>query len=78
MIVIQLLTKYLDTEEIGIEALKNLRAAIKEKEKKKPVVAKTEEESVGKPAKLEHDEKIIWSAVMEEDGRVSSSSVNFP
>ena len=52
---IQLLTKYLDAEEIGIEALKNLRAAIKEKEEKKPVVAKTEEESG--VVKLEHEEK---------------------
>ena len=52
---IQLVTKYLDAEEIGIEALKNLRAAIKEKEEKKPVVAKTEEESG--VVKLEHEEK---------------------
>ena len=51
---IQLLTKYLDAEEIRIEALKNLRAAIKEKEEK-PVVAKTEEERF--VVKLEHEEK---------------------
>jgi len=52
---IQLLTKYLDFEEIGIEALKNLRAVIKEKEEKEPVVAKTEEES--DVVKLEHEER---------------------
>ena len=51
---IQLLTKYLDAEEIRIKALKNLRAAIKEKEEK-PVVAKTEEERF--VVKLEHEEK---------------------
>ena len=32
---IQLLTKYLDAEELGIDTLKTLRAAIKEKEGKK-------------------------------------------
>ena len=51
---IQLLTKYLDAEEIRIEALKKLRAGIEEKEEK-PVVAKTEDESV--VVKLEHEEK---------------------
>ena len=50
----QLLTKYLDAEEIRIEALTNLREAIKEKEEK-PVVAKTQEEGV--VVKLEHEEK---------------------
>ena len=55
---IQLLTKFLDAEEIGIEALKNLRTAIKEKEEKKLVVAQTEEESgVVKPVNPEHEEK---------------------
>ena len=54
---IQLLMKYLDAEEIGIEALTKLKAAIKEEEKK-PVVTETEKESdVVKPVKLEHEEK---------------------
>ena len=51
---IQLLTKYLDAKEIGTEPLKNLRATIKEEEKK-PVVMKTKEESDA--IKLWHEEK---------------------
>ena len=41
----QLQSKYLDTEEIGTEPLKNLRVAIKQKEEKILVVVKTEGES---------------------------------
>ena len=55
MALIQLLTKYLDAQKIGIEALKNLRVAIKEKEEKKLAVVKSKEESG--VAKLEHEEK---------------------
>ena len=51
---IHFLTKYLHAEESGTEALKNLREATKEKEDKKLVVAKTEEES---DVKLKQEEK---------------------